>query len=72
MRPRTPSLDWIAKVLGESAEDRDRGRRRPVLRLVSGGAEVPASASPNPARLVGLGGRQSPQSPVQPRPKAGR
>jgi hypothetical protein len=34
MRPRTPSLDWIAKVLGESAEDRPR-RSRPVLRLVS-------------------------------------
>jgi hypothetical protein len=49
MRPRCPSLDWIAKVLGEPAEARARGSR-PALRLVSGG-NAPAQSFTRVAQL---------------------
>jgi hypothetical protein len=64
MRQRTPSLDWIAKVLGETAEDRGEGKR-PVLRLVSGAAVAPRPESVRPISLELVRNRLGPR----PRPK---
>jgi hypothetical protein len=61
MAPRAPSLDWIAKVLGDSSGSREE-IERPALRLVAGasaaggpgGGAAPAAASPRHRRSATL------------------
>jgi hypothetical protein len=60
MAPRTPSLDWIAKVLGDPSGSREE-IERPALRLV---VRAPAPGGP------GDGAGQAAASPVRPRRSA--
>jgi hypothetical protein len=71
MRHRTPRLDWIEKVLGDSVEGREPVGR-PLLRLVSGAATAPGQgAAKLPSAVPAVRDRRSP-GPLPPRPKAGR
>jgi hypothetical protein len=70
MRHRIPRLDWIEKVLGDSAEGREPVAP-PVLRLVSGAATAPGQGAVElPAALPAVRVRRS-GGPLQRRPKAG-
>jgi len=72
MRSRTPRLDWIEKVLGDSVEGRRERGGPPVLRLVSGAASPAGQGAVKPPAAVPAIRDRLPCGPPHPRPKDGR